>query len=31
MSYSSLIEDLIAVYDSSPLFENPIDFDSEED
>ncbi len=30
MSYATLIEELICVYDSSPLFMDPIDFDSEE-
>lgn len=29
MSYASLIEDMITVYDRSPLFEYPLDFDSE--
>ncbi len=30
MSYATLIEELICVYDSSPLFIDPIEFDSEE-
>ncbi len=29
MSYASLIEDMITVYDRSPLFESALDFDSE--
>ena len=29
MSYATLIDELICVYDSSPLFAEPIEFDSE--
>jgi hypothetical protein len=30
-SYSSLLEEMICVYDKSPLFEHALDFDSDED
>ncbi len=31
MSYSNLIEDMLTVYSKNPLFEDPLDFNSDDD
>jgi hypothetical protein len=29
MNYANIVEDMITIYNQSPLFDNPLDFDSE--